>query len=397
MEHSSTTTDPLPLAGIKVLDFSRLFPGAYSGYLLSCLGAKVLKVEDVQRGDYIRNVGLRTESGAGALHEMLNRGKRSVAIDIFSSQGRDLILDMSTDIDVVLESFRPGVMASLGLAYEDFVAKNANVVYASLTGFGQNSPHSQVAGHDINYMAESGWLYRICSCDHGGPSSPAAPLGDLLGGLHVGLGIQGLLHRVASGGVGGYLDVSIVDTLTLTPDHLFADFLARQSGASRPGMVVDANLACYGIYEAADCFVAVGALESKFFGNLCAILGLDHLAEYQFTRGMQETIRSELSSALSTVTAADVRRALRPRDTCVSVVATDKDVSEWSRDNGHLRRVAGHPLPVLRSPFVIDGDEDFVTGEPAPSHGQDTRTVLGEFGVGGDRLQSLASEGIIGI
>jgi crotonobetainyl-CoA:carnitine CoA-transferase CaiB-like acyl-CoA transferase len=397
------TDQQRPLHGVRVLDLTRLLPGAYATQLLDFLGAEVTKVEDPQAGDYIRELGAQFE-GQGSLHHLVNRNKRSIALSLKDARSRpvvELLLDRS---DVVIESFRPGTAARLGLDYERVSATRPGLVYASLTGFGQRGPYRDMSGHELNYLAVSGWIDRLTDghIDH---MTGGIPLADLVGGMHAAMGVLALLVKREHTGVGGYYDAAITDVLSLMPDHKVADAMMRalteESPATAvsvtPGVVFDETSACFEVYRAADCFVAVCALEAKFWRICCELLRLPDLIPAQYDPTRQEEIRGRLRERFASMRADDVEALFIGSDACVTVVATFTRMiaSSNAAERNFLVNGGDLAVPGLASPFVFDGVRAR-GGGPAPRHGEQSAEILADLGLTDTEIGALIDEGVVG-
>ena len=256
---------PGALEGIRVLDLTRLLPGAVATEWLAEFGAEVIKVEQPPLGDYAR-------ASYTALFEETNRGKKSVELDLKIQ--KELFLKLVRNADVLVEGFRPGVMERLGLGYEALNALNPRLIYVALTGYGNDGPHALLAGHDVNYLAMSGVLDLIRAED-GTPVIPGVQIADLAGGsMQAVIGILLAMEARRKSGRGQRVEVSMTDGLNaLLP-------VARAQG---PVKLLSGKYACYRVYAAAEnSFVAVGALEPKFWANLCKELECEELIERQF-------------------------------------------------------------------------------------------------------------------
>ncbi len=265
----------LPLSDVRVLDLTRLLPGGFCSLLLADLGAEVLKVEDTGMGDYIRwappyyggdeQQGLGTRS---ALYLALNRGKRSVRLDLKSDAGREAFLRLVGSYDVVLDGFRPGVMERLGVGYERLREANPAIVACAITGYGQDGPNAQRAGHDQNYLALNGLLGL--SGQRGGPPTLAAgQIADLNGGVMAAFATLAALHEARRSGEGQHIDLSMTDGalswLAMVAGRYFCDGEVPRRGEGE----LSGKLVCYLPYEAADGWVSCGALEPKFWAAFC--------------------------------------------------------------------------------------------------------------------------------
>lgn len=259
-----------PLAGYKVLDFTKLLPGPLATLWLAQQGAEVIKVEDPASPDPIRDYP-PLHDGVSVYYAALNAGKRSLAIDFRSVEGRQIIYRMVQQVDVVIEQYRPGVMAAFGLDYASLKQINPKIIFVSITGYGQTGPMAHFPGHDINYLSYAGVLDSLRNAD-GTPIIPTAQIADIAGGSMMALNAvtTALLHRERTG-LGQHADVPMVSALPYlnalrwTEEQTTGQFKARLSG----------RLACYNIYICADeRHVALGALEPKFWQRFCQLV--DH-------------------------------------------------------------------------------------------------------------------------
>ena len=281
----------LPLSDVRVLDLTRLLPGGFCSLLLADLGADVVKVEDTGMGDYVRwappYYGDESHQALGtrsALYLALNRGNRSIRLDLKQDAGRDALLRLVGDYDVVLEGFRPGVLDRLGCGYEAMRAANARIVYCAITGYGQTGPHTERAGHDMNYLGLIGLLGLTGERD-GRPIQSAGQIAALGGGgLMAAIGVLAALRERERSGEGQLVDVSMADGalswLAMTAAAYLCDGRVPERGAEQ----LTGGFVCYSPYEAADGWVTCGALEPKFWGRFCEHTGHPELVEKQFER-----------------------------------------------------------------------------------------------------------------
>ena len=279
----------LPLSDVRVLDLTRLLPGGFCSLLLADLGAEVLKVEDTGMGDYIRwappyyGDDADQESGTrSALYLALNRGKRSVRLDLKSDPGREALLRLVERYDVVLDGFRPGVLDRLGVGYERMREANPAIVVCAITGYGQDGPNVERAGHDMNYLGLIG-LLGLTGAKDGPPVQSGGQIADLGGGaLMAAFGVMAALHERRRSGEGQYVDVSMADGalswLALVAGRYFCDGEVPRRGEQQ----LAGGLACYMPYEAADGWISCGALEPKFWAAFCDGVERPDLVERQF-------------------------------------------------------------------------------------------------------------------
>src|SRR5215470_1733185 len=273
-----------PLAGIRVLDLTRLLPGAMATLHLADLGADVIKVEDTGVGDYSRSMG-RVRKGMSDSFRLLNRNKRAMRLDLKQPRGREAFLRLAQRADVVVEGFRPGVVAKLGVGYDAVSAVNPRIVYCSISGYGQDGPYTQSAGHDINYVGYAGIGDQIGTRE--GPVVPNFQIADLVGGALVpAMGILAALVDAKASGKGRYVDVAMTDAALAHAVFPLLGFLERGKAPARGTGMLDGGLPCYNVYRTKDGqFMAVGALESKFWVSLCGILGCPDLGEKHIVYG----------------------------------------------------------------------------------------------------------------
>lgn len=370
-----------PLDGLIVLDMTRLLPGAIATLCLADFGAEVIKIEQPGSGD-----SARTMDGNGRLFSITNAGKKSVAIDLKTASGKELFLTLVRNADIVVESFRPGVMERLGLNYEALSKHNPRLIYAAITGYGQTGPYAGMAGHDINYLAMSGLLHYLSNRDDGAPMIPAIQIADLAGGSNQALvGILLALEARHKTGLGQMVDISMCDGLSA----LLAVALSDCPEGNRPTVrqLVSGAYACYSIYPARnDRWIAVGALENKFWSNLCRELGCEHLNDQQFAPiDRQSEMKAELSGVFAIRNAEEWFDLLRDKDCCAMPVRTMDEAFE----SGVFREKRVGIKPLLSRTFASD------TQGPAPRLGEHSIEVLQKSGIGADEIARLRRSGVI--
>ena len=309
-----------PLAGIRVLDFSTLLPGPLASLLLAEAGAEVVKIERPGRGDEMRSYvpKLGTDSVNFAL---LNRGKRSIAIDLKAPDALERLRPLIERTDVVIEQFRPGVMDRLGLGYEALRAMNPRIVYCAITGWGQNGPKADVAAHDLNYVAESGMLALAAGPD-GAPVVPAALVADIAGGTYPAvINILLALRERDRTGSGCKLDIAMADNLFAFMYWAIGNGLAANQWPRPGGDLVTGGSPRYNVYRTADGkFVAAAPLEQKFWETFCELIGLD--ARFRNDVGQEEATRREVAQRIAARSAAHWTSVFAGKDVCCTVVRT---------------------------------------------------------------------------
>jgi len=300
-----------PLQGIRVLDLTRLLPGPLATLHLAELGAEVVKIEgpDGQgQDDGTRTMGLTRadrEAGEPALaFRELNRGKQLLRLDLRTPEGVAALREMARTADVLIEGFRPGVMARLGLGWEVLQAINPRLVMCAITGYGQHGAWSHRAGHDINYIAMAGVLEQIATTEGGELAVPNFQIGDLMGGTQAAVsGVLAALLGAQRTGRGRFVDVSMAHEVLR--HHVLATVTLRASGRTpTPGRdLLSGGAPCYGVYRCGDGrHLAVGALELKFWQAVCATIGRPAWADLHWSRGL--AVGSEASMALRAELAA---------------------------------------------------------------------------------------------
>ncbi|HSH43122.1 MAG TPA: CaiB/BaiF CoA-transferase family protein [Arenicellales bacterium] len=361
------------LEGVRVLDLSRLLPGPMCTAHLAAMGADVIKVEDPQVGDYARSMG--------SFFEAINRGKRSVAVDLKEPGGRDMFMALAKTADVVLEGFRPGVVASLGIGYDEVRAVNPGIVYCSLSGYGQTGPYRLKPGHDINYLAVAGVLNETAGAD-GAPGLCNVQIADLLGGaMSAAMGILAALFNARQTGRGRYLDVSMTDCSLAHNVMPLMAFNDHGASAPRGEDFLTGGLPWYNVYATLDGrHVALGALEPKFWRAFCDEIERPDWREQPADPDVRRRIRHELAEFFGSRPLEYWVERFADVDCCLSPVLT---LEESMRD----------PQLEERGMFINrDGRTDYafpIRFEPAverpgdgsaPSLGQHTAEVLEEIG-----------------
>jgi crotonobetainyl-CoA:carnitine CoA-transferase CaiB-like acyl-CoA transferase len=355
-----------PLAGIKVIDFSTLLPGPLATLILAEAGALVIKIERPGGGDEMRAYEPRL-GAHGVNFALLNRGKRSIAIDLKDPAARARLMPLIRQADVLIEQFRPGVMDRLGLGYEVLRAQNPQLVYCSLTGYGQSGPKAGVAAHDLNYIAETGLLSLSADRD-GAPPIPPALIADIGGGaypavINILLGLQ----RRARTGEGCRLDVAMCDNLFPFMYWALGSGFAADRWPSPGGELVTGGSPRYRIYRTADDrFLAAAPLEQRFWERFCELIGLeDHLRDD--ARDPASTI-ARVAEIIRAREAAHWQDVFRGEDVCCAIVASLRDALEdpHFRVRGlfdHVLSADDRSIPAMPVPVA----PDFRSREPRSS------------------------------
>jgi len=393
----------LPLSDVRVLDLTRLLPGGFCSLLLADLGAEVLKVEDTGMGDYIRwappYYGDEDQQELGtrsSLYLALNRGKRSVRLDLKSEAGREALLRLVEQYDVVLDGFRPGVLDRLGVGYERMREANPAIVFCAITGYGQDGPYAQRAGHDMNYLGLVG-LLGLTGAKDGPPVQSGGQIADLGGGaLMAAFGVMAALHERRRSGEGQMVDISMADGalswLALVAGRYFCDGEAPQRGEQQ----LAGGLLCYFPYEAADGWVTCGALEPKFWAAFCNGVERPDLIEVQFEAPGSDAW-SKVAEVFRSRTRDEWLAFNDEHDCCIEPVldvgeALDSElvrarqmVTAIEQPGLGMVRQLGVPVKMSRTP----GDPT----RPAPAFGEHTDEVLSEAGYSDEEIAAMKESG----
>jgi alpha-methylacyl-CoA racemase len=383
-----------PLGGITVLDLSSVGPAARCTRLLADFGAQVVKIGPVPgRGPAATDPPFFSYAGG--------RGYKHAKLDVRDDQGREAFLALAEKADVVIESFRPGVVARLGIGYEQVAARNPRIVYCSTSGYGQDGPSASWAGHDLDYLAVSGYLTMSAPTTGVVPPLPGATIADAAaGGMHAALSIMSALLARHVSGKGRYLDVAVSDGALWLMSLSVDEFLATGASVAPGHDVLSGRYACYANYQAADGrFIAVAAIEPKFFANLCRALGCDGWIEHQYDDAHQGDIRADLAASFARRDRDSWVEELAGADTCVAPVL---DPSEATSNPQYVHRgafvVAEHPTagrfrqvgPVLAGMPRIE--EPVVLPDPGFTH---TVEILRAAGISQTQVAEMQAEGVL--
>jgi len=392
----------LPLDGMTVLDLSRLLPGPMCSLHLQDMGARVIKVEDTSAGDYTRTLGMPAGMISPAFH-LLNRGKESISVDLTQPDGRELLLRLVAEADILLESFRPGVMSKLGLDYDSLKAVNPRLVMCSISGFGQTGPWASRAGHDMNYCAIAGVLDQNGNAGEA-PALSNFQIADLAGGsLSAAMAILAAVVGSLRHGRGSYLDVSMTDCtfannfIPLTTMNLFGKAMPRGEDMLTGGRP------CYSVYRTQDDrYMAVGALEKKFWESVCDVLQQpDWKARYNDMGPAANALKAEVAQLFASQPQAHWREVFADQDCCVTPVLTPQEAFAHpqllAREMvAELKTAQGMNLKRPQSPFTFNG-ERAACAEGGPQQGQHTVSILESLGVARDQIDQWQTDGIIRI
>jgi crotonobetainyl-CoA:carnitine CoA-transferase CaiB-like acyl-CoA transferase len=394
----------LPLEGVRVLDLSRLLPGPFASLLLADFGADVVKVEDTGAGDYARAAppyveGVQ-ESAKSAAFIALNRNKRSVRLDLKADAGREALLTLVEGADVLLESFRPGVMERLGLGLDALRARNPRIVHCAISGFGQTGPLTQRPGHDMNYLALAGAM-ALTGVRDGEPVLGGVQIADIGGGAQMAvIGMLTALRHAERTGEGQSVDVSMTDgALSWT---VMESAAALQGQKPRRGRtLLTGEHLCYRPYACKDGWITLGALEPKFWKAFCTGVDREDLIPHQFDAPGSEAHAQVEEIALSR-TREEWAQFGTQHDACLEPVweleeALESDLVREREMVVELEQPgATGPVRALGVPIKLSATPGDVHRLPAPGLGEHTEEVLREAGLDEDRIAQLVSSGAAG-
>lgn len=374
-----------PLDGVRVLDLTRLLPGAVATMWLANFGAEVIKVEQPGVGDYARS--LMSSGGDSAIFRATNRGKKSIALNLKQPRGKQSFRALAVCADIIIEGFRPGVMDRLDLGYTSLRHHNPRLIYAALTGYGQTGPYRNFAGHDANYLAMAGILDLI-GPKGGAPVIPGVQIADLAGGaMQAVIGILLALAARGRTGEGQFIDISMFDGAASLAQLPLSHMAAADEIPKRGDELLSGRYACYNLYECRDGrWLVVAALESKFWANFCNAAGCPELIEMQFAdEPKQGDVKMRVAGILKEHTAAEWFARLGAADCCVTPVRT---LGEVLKDDHFRARPIGLIPQLAATPGIIS--------EIVPRLGEHTREVLAGAGVSEADLDEMEREGVIG-
>lgn len=379
-----------PLEGIRVLDLSRLLPGPFLTMILADMGADVVKIEDPRVGDYMRAFP-PGKGGMSGRFLAVNRNKRSLALDLKEPKARDAFLRLVEKSDVVVESFRPGVMDRLGVGYDALRAKNPRIVLCSISGYGATGPYVERAGHDLNYIGLAGVLAMGSEARGRAPAMPGVQIADFAGGgLWGATAVLGALVGRERTGAGAHLDISMTEgAMSL----LIAELGNLDCGArpTRGTEALNGGMACYGVYATRDGkYLSVGALEPKFWLEFNRAIGrTGTIAELAGSPEQQDKVRAELAAILATRTRDEWSEILLAHDCLCEPVLEPEELADhplhkarevfFTLDGGALG-----PIRQMRTPVGVPEKR----GMP-PKLGEHSREVLAEYGFADDEIAAL--------
>lgn len=389
-----------PLAGIRVLDLTRLLPGPMCGLHLADLGADIIKIEDPGAGDYGRHRRADGTAGPAPVFSQINRNKRSLKLDLKQADGVQTFMDLAAEAQVVIEGFRPGVVARLGIDYPRVRAVNPAIVYCAISGYGQDGPLRDVAGHDINYCGYAGVLHQSGSRD-GPPAVANFQIADLLGGtLSAVMGILAALLDAQRSGKGRYVDVAMTDCTLAHSVVPFARVTTEGEARPRGQDALSGGLPCYGVYETSDGgYMALGALELKFWQAFCeAVARPDLIAHHLVSGETADRVRAEIAAIFKSASRDEWVERLAGADCCASPVLSPAEARQHPHLVARGMFVSGNDAGVESEQLAFPlrmSDFTFSVERQAPGHGEHSREILAEIGYDERRISALQDKGVI--
>ncbi|NOY79287.1 MAG: CoA transferase [Calditrichaeota bacterium] len=381
----------MPLRDLKILDVSRLLPGPYAAMILAEFGARVIKIEDPAGGEPLRATTPKLQ-GESIYFSALNRGKRSLTLNLKSEEGRAIFRRLVASSDVLVEGFRPGVMKKLGLDFDSLKETNPRLIYCAITGYGQSGSDAGRAGHDLNYLAKSGLLDFLQK--DGQPIVPGFQLTDIVGGtLQALVGILLALIQREKTGLGQMVDVSMADGALLFLPLILAEFGLPHL----PPNPVGGFFACYSLYPTRDGrTLSVACYERKFWEGFCRALGHEKWISLQFNPdpAVQENLKTQISKIIASKPLAHWVDIFTPLNICVEPVQSLDEVVDdpHFRERGDLFRENG----IFNLHFPLHGSQlKKHPGIRPPKLGEHTEEILGELGFSSEEVRKLKETGVV--
>jgi alpha-methylacyl-CoA racemase len=389
---------PKPLHGVRVLDLTRLLPGPLCTLHLADMGADVVKVEDPEAGDYARRIGqVRRENSLFFL--ALNRNKRAMRLDLKQDAGREVFLRLAANADVIVESFRPGVVERLGIGFDAVRGVNPRIVYCSISGYGHTGPYRDRPGHDINYLGYAGVLDDI---GKEAPAIPSLQIADTLGGALTGaMGILAALLDARQSGQGRHIDVAMADSVLAHALFALSTLKEEQTPPPRGGGPLSGGAPWYNVYETSDGrYLALGSLEKKFWDSLCDALKRPDLKTRHGGRGAEAVaLKAELDSIFQKRPLSYWSERLSRLNCCASPVLTLAEALEDPQFKARKMVITStHPVDGEVTQFALPvkfSEFEFKVERPAPSPGEHCEEILGEAGYSAQEIAALRKTGVI--
>ncbi|MCZ2357150.1 MAG: CoA transferase [Bacteroidia bacterium] len=389
------------LSGVRVLDLSRLFPGPLCTLHLADMGADVIKIEDTRGGDYARWIPplKRTYS---ELFLAINRNKRSVRLDYTQEAGKTILLSLVKTADVLIESFRPGLMASWGLDYQTLSNINPRLIYCSISGYGQTGSLAQRPGHDLNFISYAGILAQNGISAENPPAIPNYQLGDIVGGSLMGvMGVLAALLHQRSTGKGQYVDVSMLDGVLAHAAILLSTYQMLGHLLPRGGDLLSGMMPFYRLYKTQDDrYIALAALEHKFWKRFCTCIEKPELIDKHYVFGEEaQTVVSIVQQIMLQKTLSEWTPILEQADCCASpVLDLPETLNHPQIAARNMFIQSEHPTEGTISQFRLPihfSNMPFEISRNTPHYGEHTQEILQELGYQEDEIKLFSEQGII--
>lgn len=390
-----------PLKDLKILDFSTLLPGPYATMLLADMGAEVLRIESPSRPDMLRGLPpmVGNENPVSAAHATINRNKQSLALNLKDPKAGEIIRRLLTEYDVILEQFRPGVMDKLGLDYKTLKQTRPDLIYCSITGYGQTGPLKDRAGHDINYLALAG-LASYSGRAESGPGLSGTQVADIAGGSHHAvMGILAAANQRQRTGEGSHIDISMTDCAFALNAISGANALAGAGDPQLEGELLNGG-SYYDYYRTADDrYLSVGSLEPQFAQQFFETLGHPEWLERVLQADQQQSLKRDIATAIAERTLDEWVGLFQGRDACVEPVlafseAADSTLMEERQMLCEAELPDGERLKQINTPLTFDGEKPRHRHAGAPL-GAHSRELLLGLGYSGEEIEQLQADGTI--
>ena len=396
-----------PLAGIKVLDLTKLAPGPFCTMILGDLGADVIKIEEPgpPTGRRAEQAGKAGTEGPGTSFSTspfnaLNRNKKSIGLNLKSGPGKEVFRRMVQRADVLVQEYRPGVAERLGIGYEQMSIRNDRLIYCAITGYGQDGPYRNLVGHDLNYIATAGVLSILGRAGQL-PTIPHNLIADYAGGgMHAAIGILAALVARTQSGRGQYVDIAMMDGSMALMAQSFASFFANGRLPARGETPLDGAIPNYNLYETKDGkIITIGAIEPWFFANLCRALGREDLVEHEYNSARRAEIQESFRTIFRTKTRDEWFEILSRTDVCVGKMNTLDEVEadpqvqarkmivELDAPGGRKVKQVGISVKLSETPGSIRS--------LAPALGQHTEEIMHGLGYSDEQIEKWRADGSV--
>ncbi|TSJ61759.1 CoA transferase [Allobacillus salarius] len=362
---------------IRVLDLSRLLPGPYCTMMLADFGAEVIKIEDPNQGDYLRDFDPKVDENSAVFHS-LNRNKKSVVLNLKDEADKQSFLSLVETADVIVESFRPGVMKRLGLDYETFKSVNPGLIYCAISGYGQNGPRQQEPGHDVNYLGYAG-LLQLMGDKERKPIVPSTQIADIGGGAYpAAVGILLSIIEREKTGEGQFVDISMLDGVVSWLHMMLPNHVAGES-PERGSELLNGGYACYQVYVTQDGkYLALGAVEPKFWEAFCEGIGREHYVPLQHAAlDVQDEMIAEIEMIMKQQSQSEWLKTFEQLEACLTPVHTFDEMLEnpQLREREMIQASESGLKQMIGNPIKLSNNQHQLFGA-SPEHGEHTEEVL---------------------